>query len=168
MMACDKYLKEYSGQLKFKKQSIEDAEAIIEDRKIDLDAKRKELDSIEEETATDIDTLTKQADEAKVKIDDRLLTAYARIRGNVHNGLAVVTVMRDACGGCYNRIPPQRQAEIRLSKKIIICEYCGRILVSDPELESKRLEALEAEATAPAKKRTTRTTKAKKSTKSEE
>ena len=67
------------------------------------------------------------------KIDERLLSAYGRIRSNVRNGLAVVTVKRDACGGCFNRIPPQRQVEIRQGKKLIVCEYCGRILVADPE-----------------------------------
>ena len=71
--------------------------------------------------------------EAKAKIDERLLSAYGRIRSNVRNGLAVVTVKRDACGGCFNRIPPQRQVEIRQGKKLIVCEYCGRILVADPE-----------------------------------
>ncbi|MBR4036954.1 MAG: hypothetical protein IKJ02_00160, partial [Tidjanibacter sp.] len=70
---------------------------------------------------------------ARERIDERLLTAYTRIRGNVRNGLAVVTVKRDACGGCFNRIPPQRQYEIRQSRKVIICEYCGRILVDDQE-----------------------------------
>ena len=74
-----------------------------------------------------------QAAKAQAKIDKRLLEAYQRIRHNVRNGLAVVTVRRDACGGCFNRIPPQRQMEIRQGKKIIICEYCGRILVADPE-----------------------------------
>jgi predicted nucleic acid-binding Zn-ribbon protein len=79
--------------------------------------------------------LAPRAEEARAKIDDRLLTAYQRIRHNMHNGLAVVTVRRDSCGGCYNRIPPQRQMEIRQGRKIIICEYCGRILVADPEIE---------------------------------
>ena len=71
------------------------------------------------------------------KIDERLLAAYERIRRNVRNGLAVVTVRRDACGGCFNRIPPQRQVDIRQGKKIIVCEYCGRILVADPAGEQE-------------------------------
>ena len=75
----------------------------------------------------------RKIDELKAKIDERLLSAYGRIRSNVRNGLAVVTVKRDACGGCFNRIPPQRQVEIRQGKKLIVCEYCGRILVADPE-----------------------------------
>ena len=78
-----------------------------------------------------MESLTAQSEKAAAKIDDRLLAAYKRIRRNVHNGLAVVTVKRDACGGCFNRIPPQRQMDIRMNKKIIVCEYCGRILVSN-------------------------------------
>ena len=77
--------------------------------------------------------LDAKADKAKVKIDERLLAAYNRIRRSVRNGLAVVTVKRDACGGCFNRIPPQRQADVRIGKKLIVCEYCGRILVADSE-----------------------------------
>ena len=77
--------------------------------------------------------LREEETRARAKIDERLLSAYSRIRSNVRNGLAVVTVKRDACGGCFNRIPPQRQVDIRQGKKIIICEYCGRILVADPD-----------------------------------
>ena len=106
---------------------------IVADRKADLEVKQGELKSIEEETASQVAEFGEQADVAKAKIDERLLAAYNRIRSNVHNGLAVVTVKRDACGGCFNRIPPQRQADIRQGKKIIICEYCGRILVADPD-----------------------------------
>ena len=91
------------------------------------------MQGIEAETAPQVAEFSAQAEAVKAKIDERLLTAYDRIRRNVHNGLAVVTVKRDACGGCYNRIPPQRQVDIRQGKKIIICEYCGRILVADPE-----------------------------------
>ncbi|MCD7970950.1 MAG: C4-type zinc ribbon domain-containing protein [Alistipes sp.] len=127
----EKRLKEYSAEIKTKKKMAEDAETIMNDRKIDLDMKRKELESIEEETAKEVEALREQEEKAQAKIDERLLSAYKRIRGNVRNGLGVVTVKRDACGGCFNRIPPQRQFEIRQSKKIIVCEYCGRILVSD-------------------------------------
>ena len=83
----------------------------------------------------DVEALQAQADKARLVIDERLLTAYGRIRSNVRNGLAVVPVKRDACGGCFNRIPPQRQSEIRQGKRIIICEYCGRILVHDDSEE---------------------------------
>ena len=132
----EKHLKEYSAEMKVKKKQAEDAEAILEERKIDLDAKKAELQSIDNETAKEVEQLQLEHEKASVKIDDRLLSAYSRIRANVRNGLAVVTVKRDACGGCYNSIPPQRQFEIRQNKKVIVCEYCGRILVSD-ELEAE-------------------------------
>ena len=107
------------------------AATLVEERNIDYKAKKEELDSIEAETAQQVADLTAQAEKAKQPIDERLLVAYNRIRRNVHNGLAVVTVTRDACGGCFNRIPPQRQVDIRQGKKLIVCEYCGRILVSE-------------------------------------
>ena len=132
---AEKHLREYAAGIKNKKLLLEEAEAASQERKADLEAKKAELESIEAETAPQVTEYTAQAEKIKAKIDERLLTAYGRIRGNVHNGLAVVTVKRDACGGCYNRIPPQRQADIRQGKKIIICEYCGRILVSDPEAQ---------------------------------
>ena len=128
---CEKKIKEYAADIKIKKKMIEDAQAVVADRKIDLAAKKQELEGIDQETAKEMESLTEQSNAAEAKIDARLLAAYKRIRGNVRNGLAVVTVKRDACGGCYNRIPPQRQLDIRMSKKIIVCEYCGRILVSD-------------------------------------
>lgn len=127
----DKHIKEFGAEVKVKKKQVEDAEAMLADRKIDLDAKKTELESIDRETADEEARLKVEEARAMSKIDERLLAAYARIRSNVRNGLAVVTVRRDACGGCYNSIPPQRQFEIKQSKKIIVCEYCGRILVSD-------------------------------------
>jgi predicted nucleic acid-binding Zn-ribbon protein len=128
----NKRLKEYSAAVKAKKAQADQAEGVVADRTLDLEQKRGELAGIEAETAREIDALKTHEAEAAAKIDERMLTAYRRIRRNMHNGLAVVTVKRDACGGCYNRIPPQRQVDIRQNKKIIICEYCGRILVSDP------------------------------------
>ncbi len=130
---AEKRLKEYATGIKNKKAQLEEAESHVAERNIDLSAKRAELEGIEAETAPRVAEFEAQAAVAKSKIDERLLVAYDRIRRNVRNGLAVVTVRRDACGGCFNRIPPQRQADIRLGKKIIICEYCGRILVADPE-----------------------------------
>ena len=130
---ADKRLKEYAAGVKAKKAQLEEAEAVVEERTKDLEAKKAELESIEAETAAQVEDFARQADAAKARIDERLLAAYDRIRGNVRNGLAVVTVKRDACGGCFNRIPPQRQVDIRQGKKIIICEYFGRILVADPE-----------------------------------
>ena len=128
---CEKRIKEAAADVKVKKKAIEDAQAVLAERKVDLEAKQKELEGIDEETSKEMESLTAQSEKAAAKIDDRLLAAYKRIRRNVHNGLAVVTVKRDACGGCFNRIPPQRQMDIRMNKKIIVCEYCGRILVSN-------------------------------------
>ena len=128
---CEKKIKEYTADVKMKKKLVEECKGIADGRRIDLKSKQEELESIDLETAKVVEELTKESELAAERIDSRLLTAYRRIRGNARNGLAVVTVKRDACGGCYNRIPPQRQFDIRMSKKIIVCEYCGRILVSD-------------------------------------
>ena len=104
-------------------------------RKDELDKKSGELDEIVKETEKEEEALLKKSQKAKKVIDDRLLSAYEKIRANVKNGLAVVSVKRDACGGCFNKIPPQRQLDIKLHKKIIICEHCGRILVDEEELQ---------------------------------
>ena len=91
--------------------------------------KNNELDVIVNETSKEEEALRKKADQIANQIDVRVLSAYKKVRNNAHNGLAVVTVKRGACGGCFNKIPPQRQLDIKMSKKIIVCEYCGRILV---------------------------------------
>lgn len=132
---AEKRLREYAAAMKGKKLQLEEAEAAAEERGADLKLKRDELEGIEAETAPQVAAYEAAAEEAKAKIDERLLVAYNRIRKNVRNGMAVVTVKRDACGGCFNHIPPQRQSDIRQGKKIIVCEYCGRILVADPEVE---------------------------------
>ena len=130
---AEKRLKEYAAGIKAKKLQLEEAENLSKERAADLAAKKAELESIEVETAPQVAEYEAQRERVLAKIDERLLAAYKRIRRNVRNGLAVVTVKRDACGGCFNRIPPQRQVDIRQGKKIIVCEYCGRILVADPE-----------------------------------
>ena len=127
----EKRIKEATAESKFKKKLIDDSKEVLDGRLIDLNNKKAELEKIDAETAAEMGELEKQSAAASAKIDERLLAAYGRIRGNVRNGLAVVTIKRDACGGCFNRIPPQRQFDIRMNKKIIVCEYCGRILVSD-------------------------------------
>ena len=134
---AEKRLKEYAGGIKAKKLQLEEAENQMKEREADLAAKKAELEGIEAETAPLVEEYGVQEAQAKEKIDERLLAAYERIRRNVRNGLAVVTVKRDACGGCFIRIPPQRQADIRQGKKIIVCEYCGRILVANPEAEQE-------------------------------
>ena len=130
---AEKRLKEYAAGFKNMKAQMEEAEAVAADRGADLAAKKAELESIESETADLVAELEAKAEKAMVKIDDRLLVAFNRIRRSVRNGLAVVSVKRDACGGCFNRIPPQRQVDVRQGKKLIVCEYCGRILVGGDE-----------------------------------
>ena len=136
---CEKRIKEFSSRLAEKKEKIENSKGVFEDRKGDLEAKKKELDEIIAETQKDEEGLRKRSKSIETRIEERLLIAYKRIRKNAINGLAVVTVERDACGGCFNRIPPQRQLDIRSRKKIIVCEYCGRILV-DSEIMNKDTE----------------------------
>ena len=109
----------------------------IEDRTVDLNQKRNELDSILSETKEQTEKLMLRAAELEKNIEDRLVTAFHRIRKNAHNGLAVVKIERDSCGGCHSKIPAQRQLDIRLRKKIIVCELCGRILV-DTEIDAKK------------------------------
>ena len=112
---------------------IAKAEEQLEDRIHILNEKKNELNDIISETKQDEEKLREQAKELENKIEPRLLKAFKRIRSNVRNGLGIVTVERNACGGCFNRIPAQRQMEIKMHKKIIVCEYCGRIMI-DPEL----------------------------------
>lgn len=126
----EKRIKEFNSEIKGKKVLAEEANDILKSRQAELELKRAELEGIEAESADELASLTSTADLTSVKIDERLLTAYKRIRKNTRNGLAVVVVERDACGGCFNRIPPQRRIDIEASKKVIVCEYCGRVLVS--------------------------------------
>jgi uncharacterized protein len=128
---CEKRIREFTVEMKSKSESVEVSKKILEERKGDLNAKKAELDEIVSETQTEEERLKVKTKEIETRIDDRLLTAFKRIRKNARNGLAVVTVARDACGGCFNKIPPQRHLDIQLRKKIIVCEYCGRILVDD-------------------------------------
>src|SRR3989304_7706492 len=124
----EKRIKEFTIQAKEKSDIIEDAQKILEERKSDLNLKKAELEDITSDTQKEEEQLLKKRMEYEQIIEERLLTAYRKIRKNARNGLAVVSVERDACGGCFNQIPPQRQLDIRSRKKIIVCEYCGRIL----------------------------------------
>jgi len=127
----EKRIREFTVQVSEKAVLIEESNKLLEERKGDLDEKKSELDGITRDTQKEEEQLLKRRMEYESLIEDRLLTAYKKIRKNARNGLAVVTVQRDACGGCFNQIPPQRQLDIRSRKKIIVCEYCGRILVDD-------------------------------------
>ncbi len=128
---AEKKMKEFSAEVETRKEMVEKVVEELDERKKDLEAKKAELNDIVAETEKDEAVLIKRSEEQRNKIEERLLTAYQRIRNNARNGLAVVPVERDACGGCFNKIPPQRHLDIRLHKKIIVCEYCGRVLVDD-------------------------------------
>ena len=125
----EKKIREAQKSIAEKEAFMADAKQRYEDKTSDLEAKKNELNDIINETHKDEESLLEKSATLAQNIDERLLTAYRRIRGNARNGLAVVTVDRDACGGCFNKIPPQRQLDIRSRKKIIVCEYCGRILI---------------------------------------
>lgn len=125
----DKKVTDTAVKLDLKKGVIEENETVLKAREKELKQKKKELEKIIEETEKEELELQKHSDKAAKKIEERLLGAYKRIRSAYRNGLAVVSVQRDACGGCFSKIPPQRQAEIKTKKRIILCENCGRILV---------------------------------------
>ena len=128
IQVCEKKIKEHGFEINNKTQVYEKAIADLEDRKKDLDAKKAELETITSETQKEEDELNARAAAAQKNIEERLLAAYTRLRKNAKNGLAVVTIQRDSCSGCFNQIPPQRQMDIRQHKKVIVCEHCGRIL----------------------------------------
>ena len=132
----EKKSKEAKVKIASKKEILDESKERFELRKGDLATKQSELNEIVGETQKEEDELTKKSDDAKKKIDERLLSAYIRLRGNAKNGLAVVPVKRDACGGCFNKIPPQRQLDIQAKKKVLVCEHCGRILVPNDEIET--------------------------------
>ena len=129
----EKKTKEALFRVDQKKESLAETKERLDIRSQDLEIKKKELEAIIAETQKDEEKLRKESDEAKTSIDEPLLIAYDRLRINSKNGLAVVPIDRDACGGCFNRIPPQRQLDIMQRKKIIVCEHCGRILVPAEE-----------------------------------
>lgn len=130
---AEKRAKEFSFEIANKNTILEETQNVLNDRESVLKLKQTELASIVEETQKEEDQLVKIAAKARTIIDERLLAAYTRVRNNARNGLGVVAIQRDACGGCFNKIPPQRQLDIRQHKKVIVCEHCGRILV-DPRI----------------------------------
>jgi predicted nucleic acid-binding Zn-ribbon protein len=125
----EKRIKENTFKLESVQSDIEKSQSYLDERKDDLQIKNSELKDIMTETEKEEENLLARSKENQKYIEDRLLVAYTRIRKNARNGLAVVKIERDACGGCFNKIPPQHQLDIRMHKKIIVCEYCGRILV---------------------------------------
>tara|TARA_B100001142_G_scaffold254789_1_gene255870 strand:- start:6427 stop:7188 length:762 start_codon:yes stop_codon:yes gene_type:complete len=126
---CEKKEKEIKAKKLMKDEIIQSTTDSLKERKKEFKVKNSELDEITKETEKEEKSLIRKSDKSKVLIEERLINAYSRIRNNVRNGLAVVSVDRDACGGCQNIIPPQRQLDIRMHKKVIVCEHCGRILI---------------------------------------
>lgn len=150
---CNKKIKEATDQVAYRTNDLEIAKTDREERQKDLDEKKSELEDILAETREEETMLKERAKDLEVKIEPRLLSSFKRIRKSARNGLGIVYVQRDACGGCFNKIPPQRQLDIKMHKKIIVCEYCGRILI-DPELAGVKVENGKAEK--PKRKRSTR------------
>ena len=127
----EKRIREFTTEMTTKKEAISESKTQLKEREEDLERKKKELEEITEETKIEEEKLKAKSEKIESFIEPRLLTAFKRIRKNARNGLAVVTIQRDACGGCFANIPPQRQLDIASRKKIIVCEYCGRILVDE-------------------------------------
>ena len=149
---CEKKIREAGQSIAQKQDEISRSSALLVEREKDLDVKRTELEEIVAETKAEEESLREKAKNLEASFDDsRLLTAFKRIRKNSRNGLGIVYVERDACGGCFNKIPPQRQLDIRMRKKIIVCEYCGRIMI-DPELAGVKLDTASASEEKPKKR----------------
>ena len=140
---CEKKLRQYAADLKAKNDEIERTNTLLEEQLAALDDKRNELDEIVAETKEEEEKLRERAKLLEASIEPRLLQSFKRIRKNTRNGLGVVYVQRDACGGCFNKIPAQRQLDVKMRKKIIVCEYCGRIMI-DPELAGVKETTVQA------------------------
>ncbi|MCB6901879.1 C4-type zinc ribbon domain-containing protein [Hoylesella buccalis] len=153
---CNKKIKEALIKVEEKNADLAEADELIKDRTAALKEKKEELDEIMQETRDEEEKLKNKASELEGAIEPRLLSSFKRIRKNSRNGLGIVYVQRDACGGCFNKIPPQRQLDIKMHKKVIVCEYCGRIMI-DPELAGVKVEKNATEE-KPKRKRSVRKT----------
>ena len=160
---CNKKIREANARIQEKQDELADNEELIKERQGDLSIKKAELDEIVTETRAEEEKLKEKVKDLEAKIEPRLLTSFKRIRKNARNGLGVVYVQRDACGGCFNKIPPQRQLDIRMHKKIIVCEYCGRIMI-DPELAGVKVDKIGVEEKKTTRKRAIRKTASSKRT----
>ena len=129
----EKHIREFTQDIASIKEQIEAASELLKEKTADLEQKKKELDDIVSETKAQEEKIREKSKKTETTIEPRLLVAFKRIRKNARNGLGVVPIQRGACGGCFNKIPPQKQMDIKLGKKIIVCEYCGRIMI-DPEM----------------------------------
>ena len=152
---CKKKIKDAVIKIDERNRDLKHTQELVADRNAALKQKKGELDEIMQETREEEEALKAEAHELEEKIEPRLLASFKRIRKNARNGLGIVYVQRDACGGCFNKIPPQRQLDIKMHKKIIVCEYCGRILI-DPELAGVQTAAVEEK---PKRKRAIKKTK---------
>ena len=155
---CNKKIREALAKVDDKKRELAHTHDMMDDRQSALEEKKNELDEIMQETREEEEKLKLIAKDLETKIEPRLLSSFKRIRKNARNGLGIVYVQRDACGGCFNKIPPQRQLDIKMHEKVIVCEYCGRIMI-DPELAGVKPAVAETED-KPKRKRTVRKTKA--------
>ena len=154
---CNKKIKEATFKIEEKKVELAQNQEVVDDRRQALDLKKSELDEIMEETRSEEEKLKAKVKDLEAKIEPRLLTSFKRIRKNARNGLGIVYVQRDACGGCFNKIPPQRQLDIKMHKKVIVCEYCGRILI-DPELAGVKIDKVQTGEEKKTRKRAIRKT----------
>ena len=155
---CNKKIREANTRIQEKQNELALNEEVIKEREGDLVVKRNELDEIMQETRAEEEKLKEKVKDLESKIESRLLTSFKRIRKNARNGLGVVYVQRDACGGCFNKIPPQRQLDIKMHKKVIVCEYCGRILI-DPELAGVKIDKVTGQEEKKRKRAIRRTVK---------
>jgi uncharacterized protein len=132
---AERHIKDANEEIADKARALDVVKKNIANKEANLKVKKGELDKIIAETEKEEQEFRAHSEKARAAVDPRLLTSFDRIRKNFRNGKAVVPVLRDACGGCYNAIPPQRQSEIRQHKKIIVCENCGRILVDEEHMQ---------------------------------
>ena len=142
---AEKRIREFTNAINAKKEEIENNRALVAEKQQDLEIKKSELQEIIEENRQEEERLREKCKNLELNIEPRLLQSFKRIRNNTRNGLGIVYVQRESCGGCFNKIPPQRQLDIRMRKKIIVCEYCGRIMI-DPELAGVKEEVKKVEA----------------------
>ena len=142
---AEKRIREFTAAINAKKEDIEANKALVAEKQQDLEVKKSELQEIIEENRQEEERLREKCKNLELNIEPRLLQSFKRIRNNTRNGLGIVYVQRESCGGCFNKIPPQRQLDIRMRKKIIVCEYCGRIMI-DPELAGVKEEVKKVEA----------------------
>ncbi len=160
---CNKKIREANTRIQEKNEELAQNKEVIAEKEKDLEVKREELEEIVTETRAEEEKLKEKVKDLESKIENRLLTSFKRIRKNARNGLGIVYVQRDACGGCFNKIPPQRQLDIKMHKKIIVCEYCGRIMI-DPELAGVKIDKVTGEEKKTRKRSIRKSASSKKTT----